>query len=311
MKRSKFMANEFGLNLILVLLCAVALFVVVLNVYATTVPQGWILYTNGSSVQDILSANLKEADNVVIDYSKDGTDKSAFKSEDIQLLKNAGKKVFCYMNFAVAEDWRFYWKYIDKSIILGPLESWPGEYYVKFWYVEWYKVITDYMKRILSARFDGVALDWINIYENDALQKLTGKSLNNLKYAMVENIKKVTNDFPNLEYALVNGEDILLEFPELQKKIRYVIVESLFFNNSILVTNTKSYIQRLGKLLELVKSGITILSVEYIDNGNPFDVKNAERIKTYLELSKKYGFKHYIARIDMKLNVVNIPQIPK
>lgn len=305
------MANEFGLNLILVLLCAVALFVVVLNVYATTVPQGWILYTNGSSVQDILSANLKEADNVVIDYSKDGTDKSAFKSEDIQLLKNAGKKVFCYMNFAVAEDWRFYWKYIDKSIILGPLESWPGEYYVKFWYVEWYKVITDYMKRILSARFDGVALDWINIYENDALQKLTGKSLNNLKYAMVENIKKVTNDFPNLEYALVNGEDILLEFPELQKKIRYVIVESLFFNNSILVTNTKSYIQRLGKLLELVKSGITILSVEYIDNGNPFDVKNAERIKTYLELSKKYGFKHYIARIDMKLNVVNIPQIPK
>jgi len=305
------MANEFGLNLILVLLCAVALFVVVLNVYATTVPQGWILYTNGSSVQDILSANLKEADNVVIDYSKDGTDKSAFKSEDIQLLKNAGNKVFCYMNFAVAEDWRFYWKYIDKSIILGPLESWPGEYYVKFWYVEWYKVITDYMKRILSARFDGVALDWINIYENDALQKLTGKSLNNLKYAMVENIKKVTNDFPNLEYALVNGEDILLEFPELQKKIRYVIVESLFFNNSILVTNTKSYIQRLGKLLELVKSGITILSVEYIDNGNPFDVKNAERIKTYLELSKKYGFKHYIARIDMKLNVVNIPQIPK
>jgi len=305
------MANEFGLNLILVLLCAVALFVFVLNVYATTVPQGWILYTNGSSVQDILSANLKEVDNVVIDYSKDGTDKSAFKSEDIQLLKNAGKKVFCYMNFAVAEDWRFYWKYIDKSIILGPLESWPGEYYVKFWYVEWYKVITDYMKRILSARFDGVALDWINIYENDTLQKLTGKSLNNLRYAMVENIKKVTNDFPNLEYALVNGEDILLEFPELQKKIRYVIVESLFFNNSILVTNTKSYIQRLGKLLELVKSGITILSVEYIDNGNPFDVKNAERIKTYLELSKKYGFKHYIARIDMKLNVVNIPQIPK
>ena len=305
------MANEFGLNLILVLLCAVALFVFVLNVYATTVPQGWILYTNGSSVQDILSANLKEVDNVVIDYSKDGTDKSAFKSEDIQLLKNAGNKVFCYMNFAVAEDWRFYWKYIDKSIILGPLESWPGEYYVKFWYVEWYKVITDYMKRILSARFDGVALDWINIYENDTLQKLTGKSLNNLKYAMVENIKKVTNDFPNLEYALVNGEDILLEFPELQKKIRYVIVESLFFNNSILVTNTKSYIQRLGKLLELVKSGITILSVEYIDNGNPFDVKNAERIKTYLELSKKYGFKHYIARIDMKLNVVNIPQIPK
>ncbi len=305
------MANEFGLNLILILLCAVALFVVVPNVYATTVPQGWIFYTNGSSVQDILSANLKEADNVVIDYSKDGTDKSAFKSEDIQLLKNAGKKVFCYMNFAVAEDWRFYWKYINKSIILGPLENWPGEYYVKFWYVEWYKVITDYMKRILSARFDGVVLDWINIYEHDALQKFTGKSLNNLKYAMVENIKKVTNDFPNLEYALINGEDILFEFPELQKKIRYVLVESLFFNNSILVTNTKSYIQRLRKLLELVKSGITILSVEYIDNGNPFDVKNAERIKTYLELSKKYGFKHYIARIDMELNVVNIPQIPK
>ncbi len=167
------------------------------------------------------------------------------------------------------------------------------------------------MKKIIEANFDGVVLDWINVYENVSLQKLTGKSSEVLKNAMVENIRKAMKDFPNVDYVLINGEDILLEFPDLREKVKYVLVESLFFKNTKLVTNTKLYLQRLNKLLELSKHGITILSVEYIDNGNPLDSKNGDRIKTYVELSKKYGFKYYIARTDMKLNTVNIPRVPK
>jgi len=305
------MTNEVGVKIIIGVMISVVLLLVVLNVFAIVVPQTWILYTNGSNIQEILSADLKEADIVVIDYSADGTDKFAFKKEDIQILKNSGKKVFCYLNFSIAEEWRFYWKYLDKSLILGPLENWPGEYYVKFWYTEWYKIISDYMKKIIEAKFDGVVLDWINVYENVSLQKFTGRSSEVLKSAMVENIRKVIKDFPNMDYVLINGEDILLEFPDLREKVKYVLVESLFFKNTKLVTNTKLYLQRLNKLLELSKHGVTILSVEYIDNGNPLDSKNADRIKTYVELSRKYGFKYYIARTDMKLNTVNIPRIPK
>jgi len=79
------------------------------------------------------------------------------------------------------------------------------------------------MKRITSAGFNGVALDWINIYQHAKLQKLSGKSAEALKNAMVENLRKLISDFPKLEYALVNGEDILLEFPDIRKRVKYVI----------------------------------------------------------------------------------------
>ncbi len=301
------MTNDFVSKIALTTIFLALLFPVVLSLFATEVPQDWILYTNGPKLEELM---LVKSDLVVIDYSADGTDKKAFKKEDIAFLQSQGKKVFSYLNFAVAEDWRFYWNSLNKAIILAPLGGWPGEYYVKYWYSEWYDVVKQYMKRITSAGFNGVALDWINIYQHTKLQKLSGKNAEGLKNAMVENLRKITNDFPQLEYALVNGEDILLEFPDLREKAKYIIVESLFFSKGQLVTNTEDFVRRVNKLTQLVKNGITVLSVEYIDNGNPLDNKNVERIKTYVSLARKYGFKYYIARLDMKLNVVNIPRIP-
>ncbi|AFG34382.1 glycoside hydrolase, end-alpha-1,4-polygalactosaminidase [Fervidobacterium pennivorans DSM 9078] len=301
------MTNDFVSKIALTTIFLALLFPVVLSLFATEVPQDWILYTNGPKLEELM---LAKADLVVIDYSSDGTDKKAFKKEDIVLLQSQGKKVFSYLNFAVAENWRFYWSFLDKAIVLGSLDNWPGEYYVKYWYTEWYDVVKQYMKRITSAGFNGVALDWINIYQHAKLQKLSGKSAEALKNAMVENLRKLISDFPKLEYALVNGEDILLEFPDIRKRVKYVIVESLFFSEGQLVTNTEEFVRRVNKLSLLVKNGITVLSIEYIDNGNPFDNMNAHRIKTYVSLAKKYGFKYYIARLDMKLDVVNIPRIP-
>ena len=302
------MTNDFVSKIALTTIFFVLLFPIFLSLFATDVPQDWILYTNGPKLEELM---LVKADLVVIDYSADGTDKKAFKKEDITPLQSRGKKVFSYLNFAVAENWRFYWNSLNKAIVLGALDNWPGEYYVKYWYSEWYDVVKEYMKRISSAGFNGVALDWINIYQHTKLQKLSGKNAEALKNAMVENLRKLTNDFPKFEYALVNGEDILLEFPDLRERAKYVIVESLFFSKGQLVTNTEEFVRRVNKLTQLVKNGITILSVEYIDNGNPFDSTNAERIKTYVNLARKYGFKYYIARLDMKLNVVNIPRISK
>ncbi|AMW32087.1 cysteinyl-tRNA synthetase, unknown class [Fervidobacterium changbaicum] len=301
------MENSITSKIVFTTVIVVFLFPFILNLFAIEVPQDWILYTNGPKLEELMPV---KTDLVVIDYSADGTDKKAFKREDLAPLKAQGKKVFAYLNFAVAEDWRFYWKSLNKALILGPLGDWPGEYYVKYWYSEWYDVVKQYMKKITTAGFDGVVLDWINVYQHSKLQQLSGKSENGLKMAIVENLRKLIKDFPNIEYVLINGEDILIEFPEFREKVKYVLVESLFFHKAVLAINTKEFFSRLNKLTELQKYGITILSVEYIDNGNPFDSTNAERINTYVSLARKYGFRYYIARLDMKLNAVNVPRVP-
>lgn len=300
------MDSSFAFKLSIIITLLISALLITINLYAVEIKQGWILFTNGSAINSILNY---PAQIVVIDYSSDGTDKKAFSSTEINLLKSTGKKVFSYMNFAIAEDWRFYWNKLPKSIILGSLEGWTGEYYVKYWHVEWYSIIKEYMTKISNANFDGVVLDWINVYTHENLQKLSGKTQENLKLAIVENLRRIVSEFPKMEYVLINGEDILIEFPDLRKKVKYILVESLFFSNTKLRINTKYYTDRLNKILKLKNDGIQILSVEYIDNGNPLDKTNSERIKTYIELSTKYGFIYYIARTDMKLDILNVPRV--
>ncbi|MEJ5256713.1 MAG: endo alpha-1,4 polygalactosaminidase [Fervidobacterium sp.] len=300
------MDSSFAFKLSILITLVISVLLITINLYAVEIKQGWILFTNGPDINSIINYPAKI---VVIDYSADGTDKKAFSSAEINLLKSTGKKVFSYINFAIAEDWRFYWNKLPKSIILGNLEGWTGEYYVKYWYAEWYSIIKEYMTKISNANFDGVVLDWINVYTHENLQKLSGKTQENLKLAIVENIRKIVSEFPKMEYVLINGEDILIEFPDLKKSIKYVLVESLFFTNTKLKLSTKYYTERLGKLLKLRNDGIEILSVEYIDNGNPLDKTNSERIKTYVELATKYGFIYYIARTDMKLDILNVPRV--
>ncbi|MFN6991809.1 MAG: glycoside hydrolase, partial [Fervidobacterium sp.] len=113
------------------------------------------------------------------------------------------------------------------------------------------------------------------------------------------------------EFALVNGEKLILDYPDVLRtgNIKYIVVESLFFKNQRLDTTSKNFLERLNMLLKVQSKGVQILSVEYIDNGNPIDKSNSERIKNYIALAKKYNFLYYVARMDMKLNTFNIPRI--
>lgn len=289
---------KYSVSVFLILLVALIGFTKQIN-------QDWILFTNGSDISQLMSIN---SNIVVIDYSADGTEKKEFSYSDISLLKNTGKKVFAYVNLGVAENWRFYWNNI-KSIALLPLQGWEGEYYVKYWYKEWYDTMRNYLNRIKKSGFDGVMFDWANVYKHETLQRITGKSEKVLKIAMFELINILTRDFNDFQFALVNGEEILNDYPTLVDRVKYVVVESLFFNRFKPNTSSDDFQQRIKILTNVQKMGVTILSVEYIDNGNPFDKENVQRINKYIEFAKKYSFLYYIARYDMELNVINIPRI--
>ncbi|HEY8938489.1 MAG TPA: endo alpha-1,4 polygalactosaminidase [Cyclobacteriaceae bacterium] len=94
-------------------------------------------------------------------------------ADDITALKtkkNGGSRmVICYMSIGEAENYRYYWSSLSKSLIYKENPNWPGNYSVRYWDSAWKQVIygndQSYTKKILNVGFDGVYLDIIEAYE--------------------------------------------------------------------------------------------------------------------------------------------------
>jgi cysteinyl-tRNA synthetase, unknown class len=92
---------------------------------------------------------------------------------DVSSLKtkaNGGSRiVIAYMSIGEAEDYRYYWNDLDKSLIYESNPDWPGNYAVKYWEPKWKSVIygndNSYTKKLIDAGFDGAYLDIIEAYE--------------------------------------------------------------------------------------------------------------------------------------------------
>lgn len=128
---------------------------------------------------------------VVIDYAADGTDATAFTTQQIADLKasGTGKLVICYLSIGEAEDYRYYWGLANGNPTadwsanppawLGPTNpDWAGNYKVRYWDSEWQQLIIanpgghpvlgnqpSYLDRIIDAGFDGVFLDIVDGFE--------------------------------------------------------------------------------------------------------------------------------------------------
>ncbi|MFC1568988.1 MJ1477/TM1410 family putative glycoside hydrolase [bacterium] len=125
-------------------------------------------------LQDLNLEAVGEAgfDLVIMDYSSEGDDESAYTAHEINTLKNSPggpKMVLSYLSIGEAEDYRFYWQENWKPGNPQWLDQvnpyWEGNYKVRYWDPEWQDIIFSYLDRILSAGFDGVYLDIIDAYE--------------------------------------------------------------------------------------------------------------------------------------------------
>jgi cysteinyl-tRNA synthetase len=97
----------------------------------------------------------------------------ALTSDDVASLKtkaNGGSRlVIAYMSIGEAEDYRYYWGDLDKSLIYKNNPDWPGNYAVKYWEPSWKNIIygndNSYTKKLIDTGFDGAYLDIIEAYE--------------------------------------------------------------------------------------------------------------------------------------------------
>ena len=133
---------------------------------------------------------LAPHDLIVMDFSKDGSDKGAFTPVQIEALKKRKKAnavVVSYISIGEASDYRDHWRdnwttYSDKDqraagyptdkapLWLGAWnESWPNSRKVRYWDEDWQAIVfngdrTGWLDKIVAAGFDGAYLDIVDGY---------------------------------------------------------------------------------------------------------------------------------------------------
>lgn len=126
--------------------------------------------TKEEMISDIAATNF---DVVLIDLFFNEVELSAAEVEQLKVKANGGKRlVISYINIGSAEKFRYYWK--DGWGLHHPLwlkrkyEGYDDEFWVKFWKKDWQEIIygndNSYMKKIITARFDGAYLDNVEAY---------------------------------------------------------------------------------------------------------------------------------------------------
>jgi cysteinyl-tRNA synthetase len=112
-------------------------------------------------------------DVLVVDLFYGGTALSSAEVASLQKRPNGRRRlVLAYMSVGEAEDYRYYWKPGFTAAPPGWLEAknpaWPGDYKVRYWDPAWRRLVyggeDSYLDRILTAGFDGVALDVVDAY---------------------------------------------------------------------------------------------------------------------------------------------------
>lgn len=115
----------------------------------------------------------------VIDYSRDGTDEKALTAEEVARLKvkpDGGRRiVLAYLSIGEAETYRYYWQSDWATAALAPPwladsnKRYRTNVLARYWHDDWQGIIfrgeNNYLGRILSAGFDGIYLDRVDVYQ--------------------------------------------------------------------------------------------------------------------------------------------------
>lgn len=255
----------------------------------TTTPKKWYYQLQGYN--DNLFNNIINSFIVIDAFNEYGRPFSNFKIK--QLAKK--NRVFSYLSIGEAENYRPYFKKLDKSLIMQENKNWDGNFTVKFWDHNWQRIIDKYLYQIIDQGFEGVYLDIIDVFHRFKDEKHYAELM--LKF--IQHISKITKEKnTNFSIILQNGVDIIdyIDKPKmLLDSIDGISIEAYLFNYK---DNNKAVklIDKSDPMIKLIKqykkANKLVLSVEY--NLNSQQTKNYFKLAKYLgviPLVTDYGLK--------------------
>jgi cysteinyl-tRNA synthetase, unknown class len=263
--------------------------------------RNWAYQLQGADPREIAASPF---DLVVIDYSRDGSEKGAYALNEVQAMQRKADRrtrvVLSYMSIGEAEDYRYYWKPQWKTELPAWLgeenPDWPGNYKVRYWTPEWQALIfghpNAYLDKIIAAGFDGVYLDIIDAFEYyESAHPTAAGDMVDFVVALSAYAKSKKPDFLIFPQ---NGE-ILLESSRYLAAVDGIGKEELFYTgNENSHPNTKLEIDGSMKQLEhAAATGKLVLTVEYLIN--------CRHIRDYRKRAAEAGFLTYVAHRSLEI----------
>ena len=267
----------------------------------TTEASTLTINTWGYQLQQIKESEISQSpfELLVIDYSRDGLNESAWSRKEIANMKEKEKIILSYISIGEAEDYRYYWqndwKLESPEWLDEENSNWKGNYKVKYWMKSWQSIILSYLDIIIEQGFDGVYLDIIDAYyyyENQGMSEAENEMID-----WVMKIADYTRTI-NSEFLIFpqNGEE-LLENTTYRSIIDGIGIEDLYYLDEN-EKNTEMDIEKRENYLEMaVTDKKVVLTVDYINNS-------AKQNEVY-QRSTDNGFVPYFTSRD--LDTLTIP----
>ncbi|WP_297507000.1 MJ1477/TM1410 family putative glycoside hydrolase [Thermococcus sp.] len=270
----------------------------------------WAYWLQNASPEVIAESGF---DLVVIDYSRDGSDETAYTREEIEKLRKAGVIPVAYLSIGEAEDYRFYW---NESWAKNPPEwlgpenpEWEGNFAVKYWSDEWKRIVFAYLDKIIARGFSGVYLDKVDEFEYWSDK---GYDENWTAREMIDFIIEIANytrSKAGEDFLVIpqNGER-LLEYDDgrLLKVVSGWASEDVFYDG---LRPSPWRDEKISLLDRVAEAGKLVLVVDYVDDGTE-SPENMARIRDFVERARRGGYVPYAARADRELDeLVVIPGV--
>lgn len=258
-------------------------------------------------------------DLLVIDYTKDGDDQSAFTPTELARLKQkpdgSRRRVVAYLSIGEAESYRGYWQSAWKkqkpSWLLAENPEWEENYAVCFWDPGWQSIILgtpqSRLDRILSAGFDGVYLDKTDVFEDMRAKRMPeARSRRDLEADMAAFVTQISTyakarkpDF----LVIMQNTEVLLERADLRRVLDGVAKEELLYGvDSPERKNSRDDIHYSSERLDLMKAdGKLVLVVEYLNN--------AAKIEDAVSTVSGLGYTLYISDKNRELDKLHTPPL--
>lgn len=266
---------------------------------------------------DIGRATQSPFDLLVLDRTRDGSEKTALRPTDLQRLQrkpDGGRRVVVsYCSIGEAETyrpyWRQQWKTSKPSWMLGENPDWEGNYSVCFWEPGWQGLMFGSpeaeVDRIIAQGFDGIYLDKCDVVDDLREHfKAAARSRKDLDGDMVEFVCRLSAYCkarrPGFVVVMQNAES-LLERPELRAAIDAVAKEELVFGiDAPEKPNSQDDVTDSREMLDLaIQDGKPVFVVEYLNN--------ASKIARAKETAAKLGYVLYVADKDRELDRLSPP----
>ncbi|WP_456367601.1 MJ1477/TM1410 family putative glycoside hydrolase [Thermococcus sp.] len=269
----------------------------------------WAYWLQNASPEVIAESGF---DLVVMDYSRDGSDETAYTREEIEEIKKAGVIPVAYISIGEAEDYRFYWNESwreNPPEWLGPENpEWKGNFAVKYWSDEWKRIVFAYLDRIIEQGFSGVYLDKIDEFEYWSDKGYDENWAAGEMINFIVEIANYTRSKAGENFLIIpqNGERLLEYDGRLLNVVSGWASEDVFYNG---LEPSPWRDEKLPLLDGVVKAGKPVLVVDYVDDGtkNP---ENIARIRYFVKKARKRGYIPYAAKTDRELDeLVVIPGI--